>query len=91
MLLVSLIKILENCIEGICKSNIAPLVFFKSIKIVGEAYSLELEPIKARYEAVAVRIWQYKKDECKDIGCELIRLTQNIARVPVNTMWVYDF
>jgi integrator complex subunit 3 len=53
----------------------------KIIKIIGEAFHDNLETIRVRYEQLALRIWNTRKRECKEIGCELIRAVQNIARI----------
>eukprot|EP00826_Nyctotherus_ovalis_P043169 TRINITY_DN4518_c0_g1_i1.p1 TRINITY_DN4518_c0_g1~~TRINITY_DN4518_c0_g1_i1.p1 ORF type:complete len:179 (-),score=49.93 TRINITY_DN4518_c0_g1_i1:585-1121(-) len=37
--------------------------------------------MRARYEQLALRIWSNRKKECQEIGCELIRVLQSVARV----------
>ncbi len=40
------------------------------------------DPYRIRYEKVAIKIWQNRKEDCKGIGCELVRILQGVARVP---------
>jgi len=72
---------LENSIEIVKGSSESALIFLKIIKIIGEAFHDNLEAIRIRYEQLALCIWNNRKRECKEIGCELIRALQNVARI----------
>ncbi len=73
----------ESALEWLCKLPVAVAVFYKAVKVVGELYSPEMETVRVRYEKIALRIWQARKDDCKEIGTELVRVLQTVARIPV--------
>ena len=72
---------LENSIELINLSTSSASVLFKVVKIIGELYNDKMIELRSRYEQIAVKIWNNHKKECKEIGCEFIRVLQNVARI----------
>lgn len=77
----ALLAALENTIEAVILSEKSPLIFFKIIKTIGELYHDNMAGLRTRYEQLALRIWSNRKKECREIGGELIRVLQSVARV----------
>ena len=81
----SLLRVLEQYLEWLCKMPYAALVFYKVVKMIGEIYAADFDGVRVRYEKIALRIWQQKKEECQTAGCELVRTIQNVSKNPVSS------
>jgi len=74
---------IENSVELILKSESLSisLIFYKIIKLISELFHEEQLAIRDRFIKIAMKLWNSKKDDCIQIGCELIRILQQISRV----------